>query len=156
MDHRIIDRLGFHLAGYAVRVPRVRQGRNPHVDAHLTSLQPEQRGRLEALGGTEPAGLLHVSADVDADDTEGSPFTFMLGVALDERSAVPGGLDSIDVPAGTWAVFRTTASFHSAWMTIVSEWFPSNPWRLRPGPTIVTDRVHSGAVSDLWIPIEHA
>lgn len=109
-----------------------------------------------ALGDTEPAGLLQVSADVDADATEGSSFTLMIGVALDARSSVPDGLDLIEVPAGTWVIFRTTASFQSAWMTIVSEWLLTHPWRLRPGPSIVTDRSHVTTTTDVWIPVERA
>lgn len=156
VDTRIIDRPAFRLVGYAARVPLVHQGRNPHIEAHIASLPVEERGRLKELGDTEPAGLLQVSADVDPDYAEGSQFTFLFGVALDTPSPVPDGLDLIEVPTGTWAVFRTTASFQSAWMTIVSEWFPSNPWRLRPGPSILTDRgdEHSDAPAEVWIPVE--
>ena len=158
VDTRIINRPAFRLVGYAARVPLVHRGRNPHIEAHIASLPVEERRRLKALGDTEPVGLLQVSADVDPDYAEGSQFTFVLGVALDIPSPVPDGLDLIEVPTGTWAVFRTTASFRSAWMTIVSEWFPSNPWRLRPGPLILTDRgdEHSAAPAEVWIPIERA
>ncbi|WP_308796533.1 GyrI-like domain-containing protein [Agromyces silvae] len=158
MDTRIIDRPAFRLVGYAARVPLVDHGRNPHIEAHITSLPTDAHRRLEAIGDTEPAGLLRVSADVDPDYAEGSRFTFVFGVALDTPSPVPDGLDLIEVPAGTWAVFRTTASFQSAWMSIVSEWFPSNPWRLRPGPSIVTDRgdEHGPSTAEVWIPVERA
>ena len=154
MDTRITDRPAFRLVGYAARVPLIHRGRSPDLEA----LSAEEHGRLQALGDTEPAGLLQVSADVDPDYAEGSQFTFLFGVALDMSSPVPDGLDVIEVSAGTWAVFRTTASYQSAWMTIVSEWFPSNPWRLRPGPSILTDRgdEHSTATAEVWIPVERA
>lgn len=158
MDTRIINRPAFRLVGRAAHVPLVSRGRNPHIEAHIASVPAEERGRLAALGDAEPAGLLQVSADVDPDCAEGSEFTFLFGVALDAPSPVPDGLDLIEVRSGTWAVFRTTASWQLTWMSIVSEWFPSNPWRLRPGPSIVTDRgrEHSTAPADVWIPIERA
>lgn len=158
VDTRIIDRPAFRLVGYAARVPLIHGGRNPHIEAHIASLPTEEHGRLKALGDTEPVGLLQVSADVGPDYAEGSQFTFLFGVALDTSSPVPDGLDLIEVPAGTWAVFRTTASFWSAWMTIVSEWFPANPWRLRPGPSILTNHgdKHSTTPAEVWIPIERA
>lgn len=160
MEARIVDRPAFKLVGYAATIPLVGPGRNPHIEAHIASLSAEEHGRLTALEGTEPAGLLRVSADVDPDSAVGSLFTFLFGVAvaLPAPVPVPSGLDLIEVPAGTWAAFRTTASYDAAWMAIVSEWFPSNPWRLRPGPLIVTDRgdAHGSATAEAWVPVERA
>lgn len=158
MDPRIIDRPAFRVVGYATDARLVPRGRSPQVEAHIASLSAEQRERLASLSETEPSGLLQVSADVDPDYAEGSRFTFLLGVALASPSPAPEGLDVIDIPHGTWAVFRTTASFPSAWMRIVSEWFPSNPWRLRPGPSILADRPEEQrpATADIWIPVERA
>ncbi|MFE2753852.1 GyrI-like domain-containing protein [Actinosynnema sp. NPDC059335] len=158
MDARITDRPAFRLVGHAARVPLVHRGRDSDIEAHIAALPAEEHGRLRALGDTEPAGLLQVSADVDPDHAEGSRFTFLFGVARGMSSPVPGGLDVIEVAAGSWAVFRTTASYQSAWMTIVSEWFPSNTWRLRPGPSILTDRgnEHGAATAEVWIPVERA
>lgn len=158
VDTRIIDHPAFRLVGYAARVPLIHQGRNPHIEAQITSLPTEERGRLKALGDTEPAGLLQVSTDVDPDYAEGGQYTFLFGVALDTPSPVPDGLDLIEVPTGTWVVLRTAAPFQSAWMTIVSDSFPSDPWRLRPGPSIITDRrdEHSAAPAEVWIPVEPA
>ena len=117
-----------------------------------------------ALGNTEPAGLLQVSADVDPDSTEGSELTYLHGVAVSEGTAVPEDLDGIEVPAGAWAVFRTAgpypAALQSTWAATAADWFPSNPWRLRPGPSVVAilDRAadFSTATTELWLPVERA
>lgn len=164
MDTRITDRPAFHLVGHAARVPLIHRGPNPHIQAHIAALPAEQHAHLKALGDTEPAGLLQVSADVDPDYTEGSPLTYLHGVALDAMTAVPDGLDVIEVLAGTWAVFRTSGPYPAAlqdtYAASASEWFPSNPWRLRPGPSIVAvlDRADDGstATTELWMPIEPA
>ena len=105
--------------------------------------------------------MLAVSDDLDPDRAEGSELTYLHGVA-DHRTAVPEGLDTIEVPAGTWAVFRTQgphpSALQEAWAATATEWFPSQPWRLRPGPEIVAtlafDPDAGTATCELWLPIE--
>ena len=162
MDARITDRPDFRLIGHAVRVPLIHEGVNVHIQSHIASLPAAEHARLKALSATEPAGLLQVSADVDPDYTEGSELTYLHGVAVSEDTRVPDDLDAIEVPAGTWAVFRSEgdhpAALQSAWAATATEWFPSNPWRLRPGPSMVSvlDRSDdfTTATCELWLPIE--
>ncbi|MDY0908427.1 AraC family transcriptional regulator [Microbacterium sp. CFBP9034] len=162
MDTRIADRPAFRLIGYAARVPLIHEGPNPHIQEHIASLPVAEHQRLKELSETEPAGLLQVSADVDPDYAEGSELTYLHGVAVAEGTPVPEGLDAIEVPAGAWAVFLTTgpypAALQSTWAATATEWFPSNPWRLRPGPSIVAvlDRADdfSTATCELWLPVE--
>ena len=164
MDTRLVDRPAFRLAGHAARVPLIHQGVNPHIQEHIAALPPEEHVRLKGLGDTEPAGLLQVSDDVDPDATEGSELTYLHGVALDQGTPVPDGLDAIEVAAGRWAVFRTSGphpqALQTAWAATATEWFPSNPWRLRTGPSIVAvlDRTadFSTATCELWLPVEPA
>ncbi len=164
MHARIADRPAFQLVGHATRVPLIHQGINPHIQAHITSLPATEHARLKELGNTEPAGLLQVSADVDPDYTEGSELTYLHGVAVTDTTPTPDDLDAIEIPAGTWAVFRTDgeypATLQAAWAATATDWFPSNPWRLRPGPSIVAvlDRAEdfSTATCELWLPVERA
>ncbi|GIF22448.1 AraC family transcriptional regulator [Actinoplanes tereljensis] len=162
MDTRIADQPAFRLVGHAARVPLVHEGVNPHIQQHVTALPPEEHLRLKDLGDTEPAGLLAVSDDLDPDRAEGSELTYLHGVAVSPGAAVPGDLDVIDVAAGRWAVFRTSGPYpqalQTAWAATATEWFPSNPWRLRPGPEIVAvlERAadFSTATCELWLPVE--
>jgi AraC family transcriptional regulator len=164
MDTRITDRPAFRLIGHAARVPLIHEGVNPHIQEHITSLPPEEHARLKELSNTEPAGLLQVSADVDPDYMEGSELTYLHGVAVTSDTEVEDGLDAIEVPEGSWAVFRTSgphpAALQETWAATATEWFPSNPWRLRPGPSIVAvlDRApdFSTATCELWLPVERA
>ena len=164
MDARITDRPAFRLIGHAARVPLIHEGVNPHIQAHIASLPATEHERLKGLGDTEPAGLLQVSADVDPDYTEGSELTYLHGVAVTGSADLPDDLDEIAVPAGTWAVFRTEgeypASLQVIWAATATDWFPSNPWRLRPGPSIVAILERTGdfsaAVCELWLPVERA
>lgn len=162
MHTRITDRPSFRLIGHAARVPLVHEGVNPHIHAHIAGLPVAEHARLKELGNTAPAGLLQVSADVDPDYTEGSELTYLHGVAVDDKVDVPGDLDTITVPAGTWAVFTTSGAFpdvlQETWAATATDWFPSNPWRLRPGPSIVAVLDRSPdfrtAACELWLPIE--
>lgn len=162
MDTRIADRPAFRLAGHAARVPLIHEGVNPHIQAHITALPVTEHARLKQLSSTEPTGLLQVSADVDPDYAAGSELTYLHGVAVAEDESTPDDLDVIEVPAGAWAVFRTEGPYptalQSTWAATASDWFPSNPWRLRPGPSIVAvlDRApdFSTATCELWLPVE--
>ena len=164
METRIADQPAFRLVGHAARVPLIHHGANPHIEAHIASVPEAEHPRLKALSNTEPAGLLQVSADVDPDYAEGTELTYLHGVAVSEGTPVPTDLDVIEVPPGAWAVFRTSgpypAALQSTWAATAADWFPSNPWRLRPGPSVVTilDRTadFSTATTELWLPVERA
>ncbi|PPB50389.1 AraC family transcriptional regulator [Arthrobacter pityocampae] len=164
MDTRTTERPAFRLVGHAAQVPLIHQGINPHIQAHVASIPADEHARLKSLGNTEPAGLLQVSNNVDPDYSEGSELTYLHGVAITEQTRAPEELDVIEVPAGIWAVLRTEgeypAALQSAWAATATDWFPSNPWRLRPGPSIVSvlERADdfSRAMCELWLPVEHA
>ena len=164
METRVVDRPAFRLVGHAARVPLIHQGANPHVQQHIAALLREEHQRLKDLSDTEPAGLLAVSDDLDPDRAEGSRLTYLHGVAVSADTPAPDGLEAIEVPAGRWAVFRTAGAYPQAlqetWAATATEWFPSNPWRLRPGPEIVAvlERADdfSTATCELWLPVEPA
>lgn len=164
MHARIADRPAFRLIGHSTRVPLIHEGVNPHIQAFIASLPVEEHARLKTLSEVEPTGLLQVSDQVDPDYAEGSELTYLHGVAVPASTPAPDDLDAIDLPAGTWAVFRTEGAYpdalQSAWAATATDWFPSNPWRLRPGPSIVSilDRAPDfrTATCELWLPVERA
>ncbi|RJQ75167.1 AraC family transcriptional regulator [Pseudonocardiaceae bacterium YIM PH 21723] len=157
MDTRIVDRPAFRLAGHAARVPLIHRGVNPHIQRHITALPQQEHARLKALGDADPAGLLQVSDDLTEDE-----LTYLHGVAITGGTPVPEDLDAIEVAAGRWAVFRTAGphpeTLQTMWAATATDWFPSNPWRLRPGPSIVAILEHaadfSSATCELWLPVE--
>ena len=159
MDTRIVDLPAVRLVGHARRVPLVHQGVNPSIAEHVASIPIEETIRLKAFNDTEPSGVLAVSDDLDPDRAEGSELTYLHGVATTRR---PEGLDTIELSAGTWAVFRTEgpypAALQEAWSATATEWFPSQPWRVRLGPEIVAmlafDAAALTATCELWLPVE--
>lgn len=164
MRTRIAERPAFRLIGHAARVPLIHRGANPHIQAHIAGIPAAEHARLKSLSTVEPSGLLQVSADVDPDYTEGSELTYLHGVAIPSDASVPDDLDVIDVPAGEWAVFLVDGPYPAAlqetWAATATDWFPSNPWHLRPGPSIVAilDRSpdFATATCELWLPVERA
>ena len=162
MDTRITDLPALRLVGHAARVPLVHTGVNPAIAVHVASIPVEETLRLKALNDIEPRGVLAVSDDLDPDRAEGSELTYLHGVATTAAGAQLDGIDVIEVPAGTWAVFRVEgphpAALQEAWAATATEWFPSQPWRLRPGPEIVAmtayDAAAGTATSELWLPVE--
>lgn len=160
MDTRIATLPAVRLIGHATRVPLIHDGVNPHIAEHVASIAVEEVVRLKSFNDTEPRGVLGVSDDLDPDRAEGSELTYLHGVAT--TTAPPEGLDVIEVPAGTWAVFRTEgphpAALQETWASTATTWFPSQPWRLRPGPEIVAmlafDPGAGTATCELWLPIE--
>lgn len=162
MDTRIVHRPAFRLIGHSARVPLIHEGINPHIQAHISALPAGEHSRLKALSATEPVGLLQVTDDISPDRSEGSELTYLHGVAVTSDADVPEDLDVIDVSEGTWAVFRSAgpypAELQKTWAATATEWFPSNPWQLRPGPSIVAvlerSADFSSATCELWMPVE--
>lgn len=152
------------MVGHAARVPLIHHGPNPHIQQHIAALDPSTHERLKSLSNIEPSGLLQVTDGVDPDAVEGTELTYLHGVAVDEGTPVPSDLDIVDVESGGWVVFRSSgaypATLQQTWAATATDWFPSNPWRLRPGPSIVAiiDRADdfSTATTELWMPVEPA
>ncbi len=164
MHVRIIDQPAFRLVGHATRVPLIYEGVNPHIQAHVAAIPMAEHLRLRGLSNASPGGLLQISDELDPEGSEGSGLTYMHGVAITDDTPAPDDLESIAVPAGSWAVFTTEGPHPQAlqerWAATAAEWFPSNAWRLRPGPSIVAVLEHNAdfttATCDLWQPVERA
>lgn len=167
MEYRVVRSGPFRLVGARARVPLVHEGLNPAIVAFLRSLDPAVRERVGALPDGEPAGVLNVSdglAADPADRSEGSELDYWLAAAVHgPRTAAEEGLESLDVAAGPWAVFAASGPFPAVvqelWRDVFTQWFPSNPWRSRPGPELLRSALSDdGAAADaeLWVPVEPA
>ena len=121
--------------------------------------------RLKALSDAEPAGLLQITADLEPDGSGGQR------ADLHARSRPHGGHACPRRPRHHRGPRRdrgrSSASngshpqaLQDTWAATAAEWFPSNPWRLRPGPSIVCvlerDDEFTTATCELWQPVERA
>ncbi|MEU1963989.1 AraC family transcriptional regulator [Micromonospora sediminicola] len=158
MDYRIVTKDAFRLVGVKARVPLVHEGMNPHIVAFVKGIDPATVRRIEALSDQEPHGIVNVSDDLAGSREEGAELDYWHGVVT--GAEVPDDLDSLPVEAGDWAVFRSSGAFPQAlqylWRDVFTQWFPSNPYEIRPGPEISRVRVAEGggtADAELWIPV---
>ncbi|MBW5251810.1 AraC family transcriptional regulator [Streptomyces sp. P01-B04] len=159
MRYRIVEKEEFRVVGRKARVPLVHEGVNPAIATFIRSIGGETVERIKGLSDQEPEGIVQVSDDLADSRAEGTELDYYHGVV--SSAPVPEDMDALPVAAGTWAVFDSSGAFPQAlqylWRDVFTEWFPSNPYRSRPGPEIL--RVHvspDGAQADaqLWIPVE--
>ncbi|MEU4089022.1 AraC family transcriptional regulator [Streptomyces aureus] len=160
MRYRIVEKEAFRFLGRKARVPLVHEGLNEAAAAHVKSLDRGTVVRMKELADGEPAGVLSAAVYLGDSREEGTEADYWVGVVTGP-GAVAHDLDTLDVPAGTWAVFDSSGPYPSAlqdlWRDVFTQWFPSNLYTTRPGPELLLTRpVETGAETDsqLWIPVE--
>ncbi|SED17156.1 AraC family transcriptional regulator [Streptomyces melanosporofaciens] len=159
MRYRVVEKERFHVVGKKVRVPLVHEGVNPRIAEFIRGIDQETIGRITALSDQQPEGILGVSDNLDPSRAEGTELDYYHAVVT--GAAAPEDLDELVVPAGTWAVFESSGPFPRAlqhlWRDVFTQWFPSNPYRSRPGPEMLRTRLSQDAAqadAELWIPVE--
>jgi AraC family transcriptional regulator len=158
MRYRIVEKPEFRIAGKMARVPLVHEGMNPAIVEFVRGLGQETLQRIAALSDQEPQGIVNVSDNLADSRAEGTELDYYHGVVT--TADAPADMDTLTVPAGTWAVFDSSGAFPQAlqylWRDVFTQWFPSNPYRSRPGPEILRTRLSQAATeadAELWIPV---
>ncbi|WP_405835538.1 GyrI-like domain-containing protein [Streptomyces sp. NBC_01518] len=162
MRYRIVEREAFRIVGRKARVPLVHEGVNADAAAHLETLDERAIVRMKELSDREPAGVVSAAVYLTDSREEGAEADYWIGVATGPEVVVED-LDTLDVPAGTWAVFDNDGPYPSAlqelWRDVFTQWFPSNPYTSRPGPELLRTRpvaIGEETHSQLWIPVERS
>ncbi|UYQ61164.1 AraC family transcriptional regulator [Streptomyces peucetius] len=158
MRYRVADKPAFNVVGLKARVPLVHSGPNQAIMDFVRGIERQAVERLEKLSDQEPHGIVAVCDDLDPSRAEGTELDYYHGVIT--SAAAPGGTTALAVPAGTWAIFTTSGPAPQAvqelWRDVFTEWFPSNPYRSRPGPEILRTRLSpdgTEADAELWLPV---
>ncbi|MGC5529088.1 AraC family transcriptional regulator [Streptomyces sp. SR-10] len=161
MQYKLVEKDAFRVVGRKARVPLIHEGPNPAIAEFIRGIGREELDRIAALSDQEPAGIVGVSDQLDPSRAEGTELDYYHGVV--SGAEPPEGLDSLSVPAGTWAVFTNEGAFPQAlqylWRDVFTQWFPSNPYASRPGPEILRVRLTEEgkrAEAELWIPVERS
>jgi AraC family transcriptional regulator len=159
MRYRIVEKGEFSVVGKKARVPLVHEGMNPAIVEFVRSIGQETLQHMEELSDQEPHGVVSVSYNIADSREEGTELDYCHGVVT--NAAAPAGMETLTVPAGTWAVFESSGAFPQAlqylWRDVFTQWFPSNPYRSVPGPEILRTRLSEDATeadAELWIPVE--
>ncbi|WP_435298029.1 AraC family transcriptional regulator [Streptomyces sp. YPW6] len=161
MRYSLVEKDAFRVVGRKARVPLVHEGPNPAIAEFIRGLGREDLDRIAALSDQEPAGIVGVSDQLDPSRAEGTELDYYHAVVTGAEA--PEGMDALDVPAGTWAVFESEGVFPQAlqylWRDVFTQWFPSNPYVSRPSPEILRVRLTENgkrAEAELWIPVERS
>ena len=82
-------------------------------------------------------------------------------VEVQNQSSIPEGLESFEIPAGTYAVFhyRGSSADPSVFQYIFSEWLPKSGFQIddRPHFEILGDKYRNNdpnSEEEIWIPIK--
>ncbi|MGW1067835.1 AraC family transcriptional regulator [Streptomyces aureus] len=160
MRYRVVEKEAFRVVGKKARVPLIHRGVNPHIAELVRSIPPETMLRIAGLSDQDPEGVVSATVRLTDSFEEGAELDYYHAVAT-AAVDLPGDLDVLDCPAGTWAVFENTGPFPEAlqqlWADVAAQWMPSNPYEYRPGPEILRTRPVEGdparSEAQLWIPV---
>ncbi|MGW1600487.1 AraC family transcriptional regulator [Streptomyces eurythermus] len=159
MRYRVVDKADFSVVGLKARVPLVHAGPNRAIVDFVRGIAPQTLTLLEELSDQEPHGIVAVCDDLDPGRAENTELDYYHGVIT--SAAAPAGTATLRVPAGTWAVFTVSGpvprAIQELWRDVFTEWFPSNPYRGRPGPEILRTRLSPEKTegdAELWLPVE--
>ncbi|MET9495685.1 AraC family transcriptional regulator [Streptomyces sp. NPDC006552] len=161
MRYRVVDRPEFVVVGYKARVPLVHAGPNQAIIDFVRGIGRPALEELAKLSDQEPQGTVAVCDDLDPSRAEGTELDYYQAVIT--SAAAPEGTTALRVPAGAWAVFTTSGpaprAVQELWRDVFTQWFPSNPYRSRPGPELLRTRMSADgteADAELWLPVERA
>ncbi|MGA5894540.1 AraC family transcriptional regulator [Streptomyces venetus] len=161
MHYRVVDRPSFTVTGFKARVPLIHSGPNQAIIDFVRGLDKQALEQLGKLSDQEPNGIVAVCDDLDPSRAEGTELDYYQGVITSSPTPAPEGTTTLPVPPGTWAVFTTSGpaprAVQELWRDVFTQWFPSNPYRSRPGPEILRTHLSpdgSEADAELWLPVE--
>lgn len=162
MQYRIVEKDRFYLAGKAARVPLQFNGVNQHIVQLAQSITEEQRQAMHELMNTEPREILNASWDSDSKFLkEEGELTHLIGVAT-ATDPKESGLDFIEVPNLTWAVFPYDGPFPQALQqttaAIYSQWLASSEYELVAAPQFSWTKFDSQnngfAAGEVWVAVK--
>lgn len=157
MEYRIVERKGFRVVGFGTREPMTMEDCFEKVPRFWAEHGGDIPRLCELMDGTEPQGVLGVSA------CDGGQFSGYYIAVATERPA-PEGMDEYTVLAGTWAVFPCVGAIPAAIQAlqkrIITEWLPSSGYEYAAAPDIEVyspgDQSAEGYYSEVWLPIVKA
>lgn len=161
MEYKFIEKPSFKFAGVSKRVPMQFEGVNNAIVELANSITPEQRETMQSIKNLEPEEIVNISYDHINDFMEDNgDLTHMIGVLTTEE--VPSNLNSIEVPATTWAVFPNEGPFpktlQDTYARIYSEWLPVADVQLvdvaKFSFTKMDEEKADYAYSEVWLPVE--
>jgi AraC family transcriptional regulator len=154
MNYRIERKPAFRVAGMA-GVFSNNGGEQDRTIPEFWQEHDKDIPKLLAAGGGGVIGkhLLGVCYGGQSDGT----FRYMIGV---EADAVPEGMETLEIPASTWAVFECVGPMPGAiqalWKRIMNEFLPNSPYSHAGTPDFelyYEGENNENYRSEVWIPV---
>ncbi|WP_339182189.1 AraC family transcriptional regulator [Oceanobacillus sp. FSL W7-1293] len=160
MNYRIVEKEAFKIIGVSKRVPMQFEGVNPEIEKLAQSITESQKGKMHEHANLEPRQVINASYHFDEGRMKEEGYLeHMIGVLTDEEGPF-GGLDVLEVPAHTWAIFSSQGPFpqtmQETWAKIAAEWFPSSDYELVKAPEISFVEDYSNldnVYSEIWMAV---
>lgn len=161
MEYKLVEKPSFKFAGVSKTVPMQFEGVNNAIVELANSITVNQREMMHSVKNLEPKEVVNISYDHTYDFKEdGGELTHMIGVLTTKETVE--GLDLIEMPALTWAVFPNEGDFPRAlqdiYARIYSEWLPVADVQLVDAPKFSFTRMDKEkdhyAYSEVWLPVE--
>lgn len=109
---------------------RVRYEGDESVFQDLWETFGERWGEFEPFAASDDAFGV-----VTEFDPETETFAYVVGVATTSTADLPADFETVEVPAGTYAVFETAlATFQDDYDAVTGEWLPDSPYDRRDAP----------------------
>jgi AraC family transcriptional regulator len=164
MNWRIEEREAFEVFGFERVFRSDEDGKVPSFWDELK--ESGEMARLEGAAGasSDPTGRHRINAVCGHRETPGDTFPYLIG-ALKTAECRPEGFCIAQIPAATWAVFRSEKkrAMGSKIMELVTraygEWLPSSGYEKVPGPDdleIYYTADDGSFVEEVWIPVKRA
>ena len=161
MNYRLVEKEAFKIIGFKKRVPIIFEGVNSEIVKMTERLTPEIVQQLKELSNVEPRGIISASTNFsDGRMSEKGELDHYIGVL--SLAQGPANFDTLEVEAGTWAVFEAVGPYpdtlQNIWGRIYSEWFPTSGYEAISGPEILwnesPDTTNPQYKSEIWIPVK--
>lgn len=152
MKYHIIEKEAFSIVGMKYRVQLKDNELTPSYEEMVSSISEEKMIQFHnASKESNPSGIVHVTSNQQ--DTDEGAFTFNQYIGYVSKGNKTEGLSSLDISAGTWAVFEVEGDWEEVekhWMQIYTEWLPSSNYEYDQRPEMLTSLEER---NQIWIPI---
>lgn len=156
LNYKFIEKDSFTVVGKKINVT-CRDGENFKVIPEFCC-KCSQDGTCDILEKMcrDEMGVMGICANFNK---EADSFDYYMAVTYAEE--VPEGMETLDIPKQTWAVFESVGSMPDAiqdvWKRIFSEWFPTSGYEHADGPELEVyepgDMTRPDYKSYVWIPV---
>lgn len=144
MNYKIVEKEAFTVVGKKETVASSEAEFNPKMWEHIKEIEES----IRTYDNTSFSGILNITLTKENGDMD-------YYIATATTKPCPKELETLDIPAQTWAVFQVTGEMPDAllstWERVYTEWFPTSGYELAEAPEFVRG---INDKTEIWIPVQ--